>query len=225
MTIFWCRTDPWLATPHVAEYFCEREGILTQDFFCIEELVPHAAGRFLLCMGFRQYRPDCGLPPVHQIPGGKPYFLGGKPAFSISHAGAVAVCVISEDEIGIDVEQITDVEPSLLSILRPEELACFRRSPKSEQARIFHRLWTQKESLIKARGGVLADIFDQESVITPDLLWKDCLDGFFLRSLSFPEAGYILSVSAKAEESAVITRLELPRGIDQLSECLHWDTA
>lgn len=225
MTIFWCRTDPWLAAPHVVEYFCEREGILTQDFFRMEELVPHAAGRFLLRMGFRQYRPDRGLPPVQQIPGGKPHFPGGKLAFSISHAGSVAVCAISEYEIGVDVEQVTDVEPSLLSILRPEELACFRRFPKAEQARIFHRLWTQKESLIKARGGTLADIFDQESVITPDLLWKNCLDGFFLRSLPFPEAGYILSVSARAEESAVITRLELPRGIDQLSEGLRWVTA
>lgn len=225
MLIFWCRTDPWLAAPRVAECFCEREGILTQDFFRAEELVPHAAGRFLLRMGFRQCRPDCPPPPVRQVPGGKPHFPGGKPAFSISHAGAVAVCAFNEGEIGVDVEPVTDVEPSLLPVLRPEELAYLHRFPKAEQARVFHQLWTQKESLIKARGGALADIFDQESVITPDLLWKDRLDGFFLRRPPFPEPGYILAVSAKTEEPAVITRLELPRGIGQMLEDLHWDTA
>lgn len=224
MLILWCRTDPWLAAPRIAEHFCEREGILTRDFFRMEELVPHAAGRFLLRMGFRQCRPGCPVPPVCQAPGGKPCFPGGQPAFSISHAGAVAVCAFSQREIGVDVEQVTAVEPPLLSVLRSEELACLRQFPEAEQARIFYQLWTQKESLIKAWGGVLADIFEQESVITPDLLWKDRLDGFFLRRPPFPEPGYVLAVSARAKEPAVITRLELPRGIDQLLEDLHRDT-
>lgn len=225
MLIFWCRTDPWLAAPSVAERFCEREGILTRDFIYAEELVPHAAGRFLLRVGFRHCRPGCPPPPLLQAPGGKPHFPGGQPAFSISHAGAVAVCAFSEREVGVDVEQVTAVEPSLPSVLQPEELACLRRSPEAEQTRTFYQLWTQKESLIKARGGALADIFGQESVITAELCWKDRLDGFFLRRPPFPEPGYVLAVSAKAEEDAVLIRLELPRGIDQLFEDLHWDTA
>lgn len=212
MTIFWCRTDPWLAAPRAAVRFCEREGISTRDFFRAEELVPHAAGRFLLRAGFRRCRPGCPVPPVHPAPGGKPRFPGGRPAFSISHAGAVAVCAFSEGEIGVDVEQAGAVEPSLLSILRPEELAFLQRTARAARPQVFYRLWTQKESLIKARGGTLADMFDQESVITPDLCWKDRLDGFFLRRPPFPEPGYVLAVSAGAEEPVTITRLELPRG-------------
>lgn len=225
MRIFWCRTDPWLAAPSVAERFCEWEGIVSRDFFHREELVLHAAGRFLLRMGFRQYRPGCPLPPLCQAPGGKPRFSGGQPCFSISHAGAVAVCAFSDREIGVDVEQVTAVEPSLLSVLQPEELSYLRRFPEAEQARTFYQLWSQKESLIKARGGALADMLDQESVITPDILWKERLDGFFLRRPPLPEPGYILAISAKAENPAAVTRLELPRGIDQLLEDLHRDTA
>lgn len=225
MTVFWCRTDPWLAAPSVAERFCAREGISTRDFLRTEELVPHAAGRFLLRAGFRQFRPGDPTPPVLRAPGGKPRFPGGQTTFSISHAGAVVVCAFSEREAGVDVEQIAAVEPSLLSALQPEERAFLRRLPEAEQARIFYQLWTQKESLIKARGGVLADMLGQESVITPELCWKDRVDGFFLRRPPFPEPGYVLAVSAEEEEAAVFTRLELPRGVSQLFEDLHWDTA
>ena len=161
---------------------------------------------------------QAGLPPAARVPGpgGKPRFPGGQPAFSISHAGAVAVCAFSEGEVSADVERVAAVEPPLLSVLQPEELACLRRFPEAQQARIFYQLWTQKESLIKARGGVLADVFGQESVITPDLRWKDRLGGFFLRRPPFPEPEYVLAVSAEAEEDAVLTRLELPHSAEQL---------
>lgn len=226
MRVVWCRTDPWLAMPAVAECFCEREGILTRDYFRAEDLVPHAAGRFLLRVGFWQYSPGRPFPPLRRVPDhGKPRFSGGQPFFSISHAGAVAVCAFSEREIGADVEQAAPVEPPLLSALQPEELAYLRQFPDSGQTEAFYRLWTQKESLIKARGGTLADILEQESVITPDLLWKDRLNGFFLRRLPFPEPGYVLSVSTEAESPAVIARLELPRSIPLLLDTLRGDSA
>ena len=226
MRIVWCRTDPWLAAPAVAECFCGREGIATRDFFRAEDLVPHAAGRFLLRMGFRQYSPGRPFPTLRRVPGHeKPRFSGEPLSFSISHAGAVAVCAFSEGEIGADVEQVTPVAPPLLSVLRPEELAYLRQFPEAGQAEAFCHLWAQKESLIKARGGALADISEQESVITPGLLWKDRLDGFFLRRLPFPEPGYVLSVSAEEVSPAVITRLELPRSIPRLLDELHRDDA
>lgn len=226
MRVVWCRTDPWLAMPAVAECFCEHEGILTRDFFRAEDLVPHAAGRFLLRVGFWQYSPGRPFPPLRRVSGGgKPRFSGGQPFFSISHAGSVAVCAFSERETGADVEQIAPVEPSLLSVLQPEELAYLRRFPDSGQTEAFYQLWTQKESLVKARGGTLADILEQESVITPDLLWKDRLNGFFLRRLPFPEPGYVLSVSTETESPAVIARIELPRSIPRLLETLHWNDA
>lgn len=226
MRIVWCRIDPWLAMPAVAEYFCEHEGISTRDFSCAEDLVPHAAGRFLLRMGFQQYSPGRPFPPLRRVSdGGKPRFSGGQPAFSISHAGAVVVCAFSERETGADVEQIAPVEPPLLSVLQPEELAYLRRFPDSGRAEAFYQLWTQKESLVKARGGTLADILEQESVITPGLLWKDRLNGFFLRRLPFPEPGYVLSVSTETESPAVIARIELPRSIPRLLAELHWDNA
>ena len=221
MRIFWCETDPWLALPSITKAFSERTGISTADFFCHEDLVPHAAGRFLLLRALRQYRADCVPALSYEIPGGKPYISGG-PAFSISHAGNVAVCACSERQLGIDIEVVSAMAQPPLHVLQPEELAYLRGFTEEHRDRAFCQLWTQKESLLKAQGRVLADLFLQESVITPDLRWKDYAEGFFLHRLDFLEPEYAAAVSMEIDEMIEITRLELPGSIRQLSELLHW---
>lgn len=208
MQIFWCRTDPWLASPAAARRFCEAAGIGTEDFLHDEELVSHAAGRYLLLQGGRQYWGP--MPELVQPPGGKPRFSGGRPGFSISHAGRVAVCGFGQGEIGVDVEEVVPVDPALWAILRPEERAYLERAPEDRRMAVFFQLWTGKESLVKARGGVLADLLEQESLITAEGRWKERVDGFLLRRLPFPAAGYELAVAMKEEEPITLVRLELP---------------
>lgn len=220
MRIFWCGTEPWLARPALVRRFCARAGLPTGDFISHEDLVPHAAGRYLLIQGFRQYRPDAVPPPLSRTESGKPYFPGGQPAFSISHTGKIAVCAFSRMEIGVDAEEIEHIEPFMLSFLRfhPEELAYLRAFPPERQAAAFCRLWARKESLLKARGGVLADLLEQESVITPEGRWKDSLGGFFLRGLILPGSGCAAAVSAKEGGTVILTRLELPENEEELPE-------
>lgn len=222
MQIFWCRTEPWLAQPAVVHAFCAQAGIRTEEFLCHEDLVPHAAGRYLLFRGFQQCQPDSRLPPLLQGPGGKPYFFGNQPFFNISHAGNIAVCAFSKAETGVDVEEIVPDGPAH-SFLHPEELAYLQRFPEELQASVFYRLWTQKESLLKAHGGVLADIWEQESLITPEGQWKDCVGGFLLRRISFPDPAYTAAVSTKEKGPVTLTRLELPDKPGQLSELCHWE--
>ena len=80
---------------------------------------------------------------------GKPYLRKG-PFFNISHSGEYVVLGVSENEIGADIEQIkpfdirvakrcfTDAELEWLSAQRADEA--------------FYRLWTAKESVMKASG-------------------------------------------------------------------------
>lgn len=217
MRIFWCDLSPWLAAPSAALGFCQHAGIPAGDFAHFQDLARHAAGRFLLLMGYRAYAPGGSPPPLCATPAGKPFFSGGQPAFSISHAGNVAVCAFSGRDIGVDVERVTPVEPALFSILRPEELAYLDQAPRDQRARTFYRLWTRKESLVKASGQGLAEIFELESVVTPALRWKKRVNGFVLRSLPLPVPGYEAAVSARADEAAVITRLTLPDRFDPAS--------
>ena len=208
MQIFWCRTEPWLKQPAAARAFCARAGIQTEDFLCAEDLVPHAAGRYLLFRGFRQYQPGSRLPPLRRSVNGKPYFAGNRPVFSISHAGNIAVCAFSRAETGMDVEKLVLDSPPLR--LHPEELAYLRQFPEERQTPVLYEMWTRKESLLKAHGGILADLLEQESLITPDGRWKECIDGFRLCRIPFPDPAYIAAVSTKEDGPDTLTCLELP---------------
>lgn len=93
---------------------------------------------------------------VYYGPNGKPY-LTNSPFFSISHCKtAVAVAVDSEREIGIDIESIRHADEALIRYtMNEEEQALIHKA--QEPDRMFTRLWTQKEAVIKARGTGLVD--------------------------------------------------------------------
>lgn len=210
MNIFWCYTGPWLAAPAATERFCARAGIPTEDFFRREDLVPHAAGRYLLLQGFRLLRPDQPLPALAEGPSGKPYFSGDGPAFSLSHTGGLAVCAFASSALGVDVEEIGPVDPLLLPALHPEERAGLQRLPEADRAAAFFRLWTRKESLLKARGGVLADIFEQESLLTPEGRWRERAGDLLLRDIPLPDPACAASVCTREAGPMALVQLTLP---------------
>lgn len=79
---------------------------------------------------------------------GKPYLPFGD-FFSISHGGEYVILAVDEEKIGCDVEQIR-IPPMLVAE------RCFtlneRRWPESKDGNGFFKLWTAKESIIKAEG-------------------------------------------------------------------------
>ncbi|MDO5581468.1 MAG: 4'-phosphopantetheinyl transferase superfamily protein [Planctomycetia bacterium] len=152
----------------------ERNGfrIETEDFLLLgveqddldESLsspnVQSLAGRSLLirCLKdrnrFREY-------PVYRFgPWKKPYLENYSDLFfNIGHCREAVVCVLSEKEIGIDIEQVQAIESEVMrSVLNDEEIAAVRSA--SDPNREFIRYWTLKESLLKFRGTGLAGDFN-----------------------------------------------------------------
>lgn len=83
---------------------------------------------------------------------GKP-FLPNAPwlHFSLSHSGTRALAVFSENEIGCDLERLRPVSwPVAEKCFCPEELETLRCSSQPEID--FCRIWTCKESFLKAIG-------------------------------------------------------------------------
>ena len=81
-------------------------------------------------------------------PHGRPTVLGARVSCSASHSGPfVAVATSSSGQVGIDVEQITDLafEPLLDQIVANPE-----RVPRTAEE--FFRIWTRKEAVLKATG-------------------------------------------------------------------------
>jgi len=84
---------------------------------------------------------------------GKPYIKGFPLHFNISHAGDFVVCAFSDQEIGIDIEQIKEID---LKIARRFFCQCEYEDLLvqiiTDQVDYFYSLWTLKESYMKWLG-------------------------------------------------------------------------
>ena len=83
---------------------------------------------------------------------GKPYFINAeKLHFSISHSGDYAMVVMSDKEIGCDIQQIKDVNLRIADRFFTADECEYVKSTED-----FFRIWALKESFIKAVGKGLA---------------------------------------------------------------------
>lgn len=101
------------------------------------------------------------LPKIEKGIHGKPYFIEGGPYFNISHTKGIAVCALGEIEVGIDVGQIRGISESMEKRVLSKEEREWVSGKEREEA--FIRLWTLKESYVKATGQGLTMNFSKIS--------------------------------------------------------------
>lgn len=86
---------------------------------------------------------------------GKPYLAGRQDVyFNLSHSEDIVICAISSQEIGCDVEKISEINLGIARrFFSTEEYEIITAGKTEEEMRdIFFRLWTLKESFIKLTG-------------------------------------------------------------------------
>lgn len=85
---------------------------------------------------------------------GKPYIGNFSDySFNISHSGDYVVCGWSKDEIGIDIEFVSEIDLDIAKrFFTKNEYKYLCNKDKSVQNRSFFDLWTLKESYIKYKG-------------------------------------------------------------------------
>ena len=98
---------------------------------------------------------------------GKPY-LPQQPDFhfSLSHSGNMALCAVSNEEVGCDIEIPHGFDPKIARrFFHKTECDWLFAQPEQAQSNAFYRLWTCKESFIKAIGLGLSQELDSFAVI------------------------------------------------------------
>lgn len=117
--------------------------------------------------------------------------------FNLSHAGDYAVCALGSVPLGIDIEPIRPFDREVAACcMSAEELSFLSSLSESEQAEAFTRLWTLKESYLKATGsGLCNGHFPSFSIRSGGIVpsYKNCLFH------EFPHPGYSISLCLNYE--------------------------
>ena len=129
-------------------------------------------------------------PELYKTEFGKPYLVGYDGIyFNLSNSVGAVAAVVDRDEVGIDIEKSLEHFDARITkrICSDEEKASIKEPSD------FYRIWTAKESYIKAIGTGFACGFDQIKQDAVGLRSK--LGDFYIQSVKLD--GYWLTVSAK----------------------------
>lgn len=109
-----------------------------------------AAAGYLLHAGLL----DFGViaPQIYRNEHGKPYLKDSQIYFNLSHSGNIAVCALSSQEVGVDVQQVKSVGEGVIKRVCTKEEYAFVTQDTHEIEQRFCRLWAIKESVIKCLG-------------------------------------------------------------------------
>ena len=87
---------------------------------------------------------------------GKPSFKNSKYFFNTSHSGKYALCVISNVEVGCDIEEVKEFKPRVAErFFTDKENLYLEVAPDKND--MFYRIWTLKESYMKCIGKGFAE--------------------------------------------------------------------
>ena len=165
----------------------ERFGRLTICETGLSRQEQHQAAHFLL-------KESAGELSLAYHPGGKPFFENYPELyFNLSHCDGLAVCLMSPKECGVDVEMRRAVRPGILrKIFTSEEQQLVLRS--SDPDLQFTKIWTLKESYVKAIGRGIA--FPMQKIffkqLEPEISSNQKHAEF--HQIMIPESGHVISL-------------------------------
>lgn len=121
---------------------------------------------------------------------GKPYFSGITTLhFNISHSGRYVLCGISDQEIGVDIEEIKGLHEEIAKrYFTKQEYESLKKLDENEAKKLFYTYWTLKESYIKYQGKGLSIPLDSFSI-------GNRAEGFVLETISSTENIQLFSQS------------------------------
>ena len=133
--------------------------------------------------------------------------------FNLSHSGNYAVAVFSDEETGIDIEEIKPVNDQLKVarvFMSDKEYSLFSVLPEKDRQPWFYRLWTAKESFVKNTG---RGVFEGLQSITIDfsgkriMVYKDekLLPGYYFQEFSI-NPRYALFICGNSEPASFFNR-------------------
>ncbi|ADL05015.1 4'-phosphopantetheinyl transferase family protein [Lacrimispora saccharolytica] len=166
----------------------------------------HELGNRLLYMGFKDlYGSVSGSqdqPVILRGEHGKPY-LKDFPyiRYNISHTDGMVACGIGERELGIDLERIRPFRHNILrKVFSDAERRRMEDLPEGERSQYFFRIWTLKESYLKAVGCGITIPLTSISFEWKDKSLLSCSEPGVSFYQTLIDEEYVLSLCAMGDE-------------------------
>lgn len=135
---------------------------------------------------------------------GKPYLKDCPLYFNLSHSENMVMCVVSDKEVGCDVEKISQIELEVAKrfFFTTEYDAILKAEDEKSQQEMFFRLWTLKESFMKAVGlgmklpldSFRVDIVDEKATV----FQKVNKNSYYFKEYNFNN-GYRFAVCGRSD--------------------------
>lgn len=148
----------------------DRQNRIAQYAGSADKQRSFGAGMALLYAWRMQYK-DRVMPQTARDENGKPYFVGERISFCLSHSGKYAACVLAgkpDQELGLDIQEPRTVRDGVT--------ARFFSEGENEQVRAgvdACLIWSRKESLAKYRGsGLRGDLRLLDTAGKTEYIWS-----------------------------------------------------
>ncbi len=129
---------------------------------------------------------------------GKPFLKNIPDCFyNISHSGSWVVAVFDNQEVGIDVEEIKEIDLNIArNYFHPKEYQAIYKAKENKRRELFYEFWTLKESYLKYLGYGLSKPLNEFciEIIADQIKISDDLLGSVYFSLIDLESGYKLAI-------------------------------
>lgn len=136
---------------------------------------------------------DYGKPSLTEFPEIK---------YNLSHADGIAVCLVSDRECGIDCEGVRPYRPNVVKRAFSEsEKFLIENAGENERDLLFFRLWTLKESYVKAIGIGISYPLNTVEFSFSDNKIISSVKGYKFRQYILQNGKFIVSVCQKSERS------------------------
>ncbi len=137
----------------------------------------------------------------------KPYIKNFDIHFSLSHSDSLAICAVSDTEIGIDAEKKSFFNPSIIERFFAEnEKEEFSKYSDIEKSDAFFRMWTIKEAYAKMTGKGLASFKDFSVSLLPVVHIKEAPECFIKE---FDKDGYAISLCTMREDDIEFKKVDI----------------
>ncbi|MBR3816931.1 MAG: 4'-phosphopantetheinyl transferase superfamily protein [Clostridia bacterium] len=131
---------------------------------------------------------------------GKPYLKGSNLHINFSHSDGKALCVVSTEPVGCDVQSFKPFNPKVSErYYREEESGALLKSKSRDYD--FIKLWVLKESILKQRGTGLSGGLNSYGF--SKYLGADCFDAYGLKFRCFDDESFCYAICSETDDITV----------------------